>query len=159
MNETDELRKLLNERGVEYETADSYGCKFTRWRNNEIDAGWDDSENWEQPHLLIIGFTPEQAIEATVGSNKVETVLRKLIARLGDAADFHFATKYVDCIVEEYAGKLATLGTGTCQLTDNRPWFYPYECSECGAAFDVDSFDGEFNFCPNCGRRIEKVEE
>lgn len=73
---TERLRAMLDERGVEYETADSYRCKFTLWRNNGIDAGWDDSENWEQPHLLIIGFTPEQAIEATVGSDSSDTVKR-----------------------------------------------------------------------------------
>lgn len=49
----------------------------------------------------------------------------------------------------------ATLGTETCQLTDSGTLFYPYECSECGAAFDIDEFDCEVNFCPNCGRRIE----
>lgn len=76
MGMTDEVRRLLDEHGVEYETADSYRCKFTLWRNNGIDAGWDDSENWEQPHLLIIGFTPEQAIAATLGRGECKAVYR-----------------------------------------------------------------------------------
>jgi len=53
----------------------------------------------------------------------------------------------------------ATLGRGTCHITDNGPWGYPYVCSECGASFDPDVNNGEFNYCPNCGRRIEVVGE
>lgn len=92
-----------------------------------------------------------------------EDVIRQLVARLGDAADFHFAPKYVDCIVEEYVGKLATLERGTCKPTtyDNyfakrlKPGEY-YEfwepacaCSECGELIPMR------RFCPNCGARIE----
>lgn len=48
----------------------------------------------------------------------------------------------------------ATLGAGTCHITDNGPWGYPYVCSECGASFDPDVNGGDFNFCPNCGRKV-----
>lgn len=48
----------------------------------------------------------------------------------------------------------ATLGRGECELTDNGPWGYPYVCSACGASFDADANGGNFNFCPNCGRRV-----
>ena len=94
-----------------------------------------------------------------------EDVLRRLVARLGDAADFHFARKYVDCIVEEYAGKLATLGAGTCrndctngertetchEIEDEDTGFIV--CSECGAVHD-ESYTAYYCWC--CGRRIEK---
>ena len=46
--------------------------------------------------------------------------------------------------------------SGTCHITDNGPWGYPYVCSACGASFDPDVNNGEFNHCPNCGRRIEQ---
>ena len=46
-----------------------------------------------------------------------------------------------------------TLGTGTCHITDNGPWGYPYVCSACGASFDPDVNGGEFNYCPNCGAK------
>ena len=46
--------------------------------------------------------------------------------------------------------------SGTCHITDNGPWGYPYVCSACGASFDTDVNNGEFNYCPNCGRRIEQ---
>lgn len=48
----------------------------------------------------------------------------------------------------------ATLGPGTCRITDNGPWGYPYVCSACGASFDPDVNNGEFNYCPNCGARV-----
>ena len=85
-----------------------------------------------------------------------EDVLRRLVARLGDAADFHFARKYVDCIVEEYAGKLATLGTGTCKRVFYEPTGV-YVCSECGRGLSkkLDKYC-YLHYCPNCGRRIEQ---
>ena len=46
--------------------------------------------------------------------------------------------------------------SGTCRITDNGPWGYPYVCSACGASFDPDVNNGEFNYCPNCGRRVEQ---
>jgi len=46
--------------------------------------------------------------------------------------------------------------SGTCHITDNGPWGYPYVCSACGASFDPDVNGGEFNYCPNCGRRVEQ---
>ncbi len=67
MTATDELRRLLDERGVEYQSLDTSTCDFTAWHSNGVDAAWDDSENYEQPHLFIIGLTPAQAIEATLG--------------------------------------------------------------------------------------------
>ena len=48
-----------------------------------------------------------------------------------------------------------TRDSGTCHITDNGPWGYPYVCSACGASFDPDVNGGEFNYCPNCRRRIE----
>lgn len=48
-----------------------------------------------------------------------------------------------------------TRDSGTCHITDNGPWGYPYVCSACGASFDPDVNGGELNYCPNCGRRIE----
>ena len=103
-----------------------------------------------------------------------EDVIRRLVAQLGDAADFHFARKYVDCIVEEYAGKLATLGatdanptqaesSGTCHDKGNIERFI---CSECGCRLDLQDDDWEATmwlddgtamvprFCPNCGRKV-----
>ena len=57
------------------------------------------------------------------------------------------------CVTTEQA-IAATLGQETCHITDNGPWGYPYVCSACGASFDPDVNNGEFNYCPNCGRKV-----
>lgn len=115
---TDELRKLLDERGVEWETDRSgnrvmWGRPVDQFHDTMEFKAVDNAMPNGGLNVHICGFTPEQAIEAT-------------------------------------------LGRGTCRITDNGPWGYPYVCSACGASFDADVNNGEFNFCPNCGRRVEQ---
>lgn len=70
MSATDELRRLLDERGVEYKVSVENGTgfehvtwhpnKLSQWTwNEEFGAGW--LAGWQQ------GVTPEQAIAATLG--------------------------------------------------------------------------------------------
>lgn len=116
MNATDELRKMLNEQGIEWKSITPL-ITFFKVDNKEFRAYEYGSLYEEFDGLQIVNttpYTPEQAIAVTLRSR-------------------------------------------TCQLTDNGPWGYTYECSECGAAFDVGIFDGKVNFCPNCGRRVEMV--
>jgi hypothetical protein len=70
-----------------------------------------------------------------------------------DGRDEYLAFDAVQLLTPEQA-IAATLGRGTCRLTDNGPWGYPYVCSACGASFDADVNGGGFNFCPNCGRKV-----
>ncbi len=81
-----------------------------------------------------------------------EAVLRKLIARLCAVADFHFARKYVDCIVEEYAAKLAALGCGTCH--DVAGMDDVFECSACGGRYQAWAIKRWARYCPDCGRKV-----
>ena len=108
MTATDELRGLLDERGVEW----TYGDGTVSYAS---DGRWFHAWAYNDGAMCVsMGYlTPEQAIEAT-------------------------------------------LGLGTCRITDNGPWGYPYVCSACGASFDADVNNGEFNYCPNCGRRVEQ---
>ena len=120
MSATDELRRLLDARGVEYfkhedgeplrklEKADE---PATSWHMSGASVCAVPIEGSELFDLWIDHCTPEQAIAAT-------------------------------------------LGGGECELTDNGPWGYPYVCSACGASFDPDVNGGEFNYCPNCGRKV-----
>lgn len=120
---TEKLRRLLDERGVEWWEATP--CK-TKW-NSPIIGGPVAAREWNGEMVLDTGYiavTPEQAIAATLG-----------------------ATDAKPTQVES---------SGTCHITDNGPWGYPYVCSACGASFDPDVNGGEFNYCPNCGRRIEQ---
>jgi len=72
MSATDELRRLLDERGVEYDKAeddttiyyDSDGNRYTY--NVNRDSGW--------AQLFGYHMTPEQAIAATLGNGECEMV-------------------------------------------------------------------------------------
>ena len=69
MSATDELRRLLDERGMEYETEDRPTIRYTEW------GDWVFSEPLDaKPHtlgaqceLMRIPAAPEQAIAATLG--------------------------------------------------------------------------------------------
>ena len=111
---TEELRRMLDERGVE-------------WQG--------------KPELIISGIEKGTEFDAADGR----------LVRAVEALD---GTICLSHITPEQA-IAATLGTGTCHVTDNGPWGYPYVCSACGASFDPDVNNGELNYCPNCGRRVE----
>ena len=70
MTSTDELRKMLDERGVEYEANrldfdDGNFNIFTEWGD---DGNYSYVEYSDGPVLRMFGCTPEQAIAATLGS-------------------------------------------------------------------------------------------
>lgn len=110
MTATEELRRLLDERGVEYTDRDMFGKHVFHWGTPMVNgAMFTDAGEWTE--LVVENASPKQAIAAT-------------------------------------------LGTGTCHITDNGPWGYPYVCSECGASFDPDVNGGIFSYCPNCGRKV-----
>ena len=77
MTVTDDLRRLLDERGVEYATDDNTASKDTMWTTQN--GGWMFDCDYMEPlnakpgtigaktELMIYGYTPEQAIAATLG--------------------------------------------------------------------------------------------
>lgn len=66
MTATDVLRRLLDERGVEYDTDDEDGCEFTEWVANGLE--WEADSRGELVSLMpVMLITPEQAIAATLG--------------------------------------------------------------------------------------------
>lgn len=69
MSATDELRRLLDERGVEWwQSANTLGCVFTRWHSPLFGDEVCAMENGEEGLVLFDHFvTPEQAIDATLG--------------------------------------------------------------------------------------------
>ena len=62
MTATDELRRMLDERGVEYTTKDDMGATETSWNGYTAYQLTPGSK-------LIMHHTPEQAIAATLGSD------------------------------------------------------------------------------------------
>ena len=135
MTATDELRRMLDERGVEHEG----GGRSLRWRdrygimmqafplaNGELGMG-------------VWSCTPEQAIDATLGRG--------------------------ECRLDGYTDAMFRVCSGP-EDTDFIDYAEVCECSACGASVivpheyervtaDSDELWPKFNFCPNCGRRIE----
>ncbi len=68
MSATDELRRMLDERGINYVNVESIDGLYwgVRWfAEDNISAEW--RENGKRHELLAANITPEQAIAATLG--------------------------------------------------------------------------------------------
>lgn len=65
MSATDELRRLLDERGVEYKYRDMFGKHVFHWGEPLHGAMFTDGGEWTD--LVVENASPEQAVEATLG--------------------------------------------------------------------------------------------
>lgn len=81
MSATDELRRMLDERGVKYDARDGNAIKNTYWDYNGRRWGYTENANNSDivtPKLSLISkqlpFPPEQAIAATLGGGECEDV-------------------------------------------------------------------------------------
>lgn len=76
MTATDELRRMLDERGVEWwESANLLGCIFTRWHSPLFGDEVCAMENGEEGLVLFNHYmSPTQAIEATLGRGTCKDV-------------------------------------------------------------------------------------
>ena len=124
MTATDELRRLLDERGVEWSGRESNDVSnMTEWKCSKIKAVAMEERDDGTLGLGATHLTPEQAIAAT-------------------------------------------LGAGTCHDKNGFDPDTGFECTVCGAMVDDYMTTTEdtghcvqFNFCPNCGRRVVEVDE
>ena len=128
MTATEELRRLLDERGVEYtQMIVTKGVLFTIVTSKEHyfilvrdnDAG---IEMWSQY------FTPEQAIAATLGPGTCHADETDTLECVCNASDHYGAAYHIHVM----------------------------ECSKCGRTYE--HVFGDYEHCPHCGRRIEADE-
>ena len=176
MTETEELRCMLDERGVEYEAPHS-GFTIVR-TDNAVCKFYETLEEPERGVFAVVTtdwLTPEQAIAATLGRGTLTADdVRDLIERHSDASggngrDFHNGA-YV-AIADELN---ATLGSCNCSnnctnsertTTVDETWHVGFhmwngervtihvmECSKCGRTYE--HVNGNYEFCPNCGRKL-----
>jgi len=143
MTATDELRRLLDERGVEYVIDEEYGEKYPPEKSVtwSCDLAGEDMTVTARDYCININddgsadycldlefhevFTPAQAITAMLGDTNATD------ARQDDARTCHNAA----------------------------PSYLDFLCSECGFVhYHSDANDtgdkNEWCFCPNCGRRV-----
>lgn len=161
MTATDVLRRLLNERGVEWACVDTRNGEeqdnLTEW--NVPNAGWVTA--WEfGGHLSYTWHmgekpTPQQAIAATLGSCNCSCSCsnseRTGTCKLDDFADVPFS---VDYEIEGY------------DMDSGKDYATLAECSACGAYIIVPpeyhhvlTCDGDevyqpYRYCPNCGAKV-----
>ena len=176
MTPIEEVCNLLDECGIHYDASDigyvtvclgevEYSfyertCKIT----NKFDGKVFVTTNW---------LTPEQAVAATFGA-QVSTIdmdwVRDLVEWHSDHIEGNgraFHNGAYERMAEEIA---ATVGVGTCVDKDSDP--NDFKCSACGAHSFIQANDTyttilddhltvlkKFNYCPNCGKRIEEVTE
>lgn len=130
MTATDELRRMLDERGVEWwQSANTLGCVFTRWYSPLFGDEVCAMENGEEGLVLFDHFmTPEQAVEATLGRGECRN-----------------ASKVMD---EHGQARFACSECGAW-IDSRMLWNPEYRNGESPWVSDC-----KLNFCPNCGRRI-----
>lgn len=167
MTATDELRRMLDERGVEWA---EYGDGYTEFCTRQVVDGerhYTDVRHYTvQPNvmgsLIVAGLTPEQAIEATLGPRKQPPYDELIDALRRDwdiEASWDGLRKFwyiglTDEGVRKRDEREATLGRGTCCKVldfDGTAWV----CSKCGEHIGPR----RWNFCPNCGRKVVSENE
>jgi len=126
MSATDELRRLLDERGVEWRKTPHYSSESqdneTIFEGNEIEWYANDHLNGRLGlRALRYEVTPAQAIDATLG--------RGTCHDLAETPDYRYKTQF-EC--SECGYEYSSVGGFGCDYGD----------------------EPDFRYCPNCGRRV-----
>ena len=171
---TEVLRRMLDERGVEYFTDDDEraydeparttwdfvlcGYEMTVTVTEFVDIDGKTYLEMDFHHA----FTPEQAIAATLGGGKLtkEDVQRALFAH-STYANYDGLQLYASGIrTQEIADELnAALGGGECEVTSHY-YYDDYDIHEfelsCGHSYTMHD-DMPYPFCPICGKKVKAV--
>lgn len=168
MTATDELRRLLDERGIEHDdesikSAISYcdGYEGTYWDGDSF--GYVEpirpkpNTIGSHPELTIHDCTPEQAIAATLGSG-THPYEQRIVGDgsswgevMRDAYDNLMAAAGESCSPDELAELEAYIhAERTCHNATN-DIFYTFMCSECGYTEE----QGIPDYCAGCGAKVE----
>lgn len=127
MTATDILRRLLDERGVEWwQSANTLGCVFTRWYSPLFGDEVVAMENGEEGLVVFDHYlTPEQAVAATLGPGTCRDV------RSEDAT---IAFECSEC---------------GCWVAYDEYW-------ETGIYIQGEGQQAHIHphYCPNCGKRV-----
>lgn len=153
MTPVEELCARLDEIKIKNIKHRNYGYKNHVWWEGKDGVDWhaENRPSVNDPYVIVDAvITPEQAIAATVGGCDIMGLWHEweqvLFANVSDEV----AQDNLNECVHELLDKAATVGVGTCRRVFIKDWLW--ECSECHSRHDNGHL---YNFCPNCGRRIE----
>lgn len=121
MSATDELRRLLDERGVEYTDRDMFGKRVFHWGEPLRGAMFTDGGEWTE--LVVENAAPEQAVEATLGRRTCTNVVTD---DWGAKEANHFECSECGAKVADYECYYVGVYTDEGDV----PWSY---CPNCGA--------------------------
>jgi len=159
-NATDELRALLDERGVEWKDGDAaYEIEWSTPDGRHCSAMY-----WKPKFtVLISGCAPEQAIAATLGSGTLTAEqVRKAIEKR-----FDFDVWVPPVRWQAIADELNARAERTCKVNigktvTGKGQTYVATCDSCGRLIGQCCDYGPPaipNYCPNCGARVIKAVE
>ena len=176
MSATDELRRLLDERGVEWDYGIT-GSTTTRFSVNGTDLTFTPMRNGLVCSTIL---TPEQAVAATLGRGNAG---RYVGLRQGEYWERTENSDYYcggcgwkvtdhDSYCPECGGALHKSALGTCHADETETVICSYkgrgntalgrdfaihvmECSECGRTYE--HVNGDYEYCPHCGRKVVDV--
>ena len=159
MTPSEEVRKLLDERGVEYDAVDKDGAYFTWWDLNGVryEYTYHDGCKFGNLSISCANFlTPAQAIAATVGAGTCHYI--------PDDTGFVWWDEHDE---EHYEGGSASdeCGSASCDkcgyemMVGDDGWFNGWDeitewWEEDGSYHKGYVLTPRFKFCPNCGRRV-----
>ena len=155
---TDELRRLLDERGVEWQDNSDESVLHTTWGDmncwfNEFPDGW---TAWG----MAKRGTPSQAIAATLGGGKLTAEQVRGAIEANSWAETSTIREFNDSSWQAIADELnAAMGGGECEMVRVSNTQDTRKCSACGklTRFDYPLDRDQLNYCPKCGAKVRKA--
>lgn len=156
MSATDELRRILDERGVEWETNETLTDCWTRWNVGNLRC---TATEINGIFAFTIGnCTPEKAIAATLGSGTLTAEQVREAIKANAYPETSTTFEFGSSSWQEIADELNSRAERTC---------------ECVADYAESPFDGKtivlhrcsachelmrphMRYCPNCGRKVKR---
>ncbi len=133
MTATDVLRRLLDERGAWWDYG-IRGASTTRFNVNGVDLTFTPMRDGLVCSTIL---TPEQAIAATLGSCNCTNGERTETCDVDE-------TDTWECVRDDLGGY------------GKRLTVHVMECTECGHTYE--HVNGDYEFCPRCGRKRKDVD-
>lgn len=170
MSATDELRRMLDERGISYETDENERYAYTLWGNR-----WPLPVLFSEPlaaksgtfgaecELRISPVTPAQAIAATMPdeASTHKALIRESDARMALQCDYNNQIVRIRNQRKQLREMQAALERKTCHMVLRHDYTVYgeapdiwWECDGCGCTLPNPLDMSEIHYCPSCGREV-----